>query len=201
MANIRIGSHRREPAWQPALRRQKDKRREAIPGELISWIFETPSLTRRMQQLCNGTFRVRVLSQQWQRPMFNERVTLGMRDDEYGMVRQVQLLCNEEPWIFARTVIPVRTLSGSQRRLAHLGNKPLGALLFADKSVRRGGMQVACIGPGQDIYNVATGKSRRHARVIWGRRSVFYRNKKPLLVSEIFLPPVGRHTCPAGQTR
>jgi len=200
MANIRIGSHGREPVWQPALRRQKSGR-EAIPIELISWIFDTPSLTRRMQQLCNGTFRVRVLSQQWQRPMFNERVTLGMRDDEYGMVRQVQLMCDQQPWIYARTVIPARTLRGAQRRLAHLGNKPLGALLFADKAVRRGRMEVARIGPGQDIYEVATGGLRKKSRAIWGRRSVFYRDAKALLVSEIFLPTVGHDACPPARAR
>ena len=82
MAPVRIGSHRKEPVWQPARR----KHQTGMPAELISWVFDTPSLTKRMQQLCNGTFKVVVLSQQWRRPMFNERVVLGMRDDEYGMV-------------------------------------------------------------------------------------------------------------------
>jgi chorismate--pyruvate lyase len=191
MARIRVGSHRGEPVWQPALR----KHQKIIPAGLISWIFDTPSLTQRIQRLCNGNFKVRVLSQEWQRPMFNERLMLGMRDGEYGMVRQVQLLCNRQPWVFARTVIPVRTLSGAQRRLAHLGDKPLGALLFADKSVRRGRMQVAHITPGQAIYDIATKDLRTSPAAIWGRRSVFYRNAKPLLVSEIFLPMAGHEAC------
>lgn len=149
-----------------------------------------------MQQLCNGTFMVRVLSEQWQRPMFNERILLGMRDSDYGMVRQVQLLCNRQPWIFARTVIPGTTLSGTQRRLAHLGNKPLGALLFADKSVERGRLEVACITPGQAIYDIATRDLKNADKPLWGRRSIFYRDDKPLLVSEIFLPTVVASSCP-----
>jgi len=195
MAPVRIGSHRSEPVWQPARRKQQG----VLPPGLVSWVFDTPSLTQKMQQLCNGTFKVVVLSQQWQRPMFNERAVLGMRDGEYGMVRQVQLLCDKQPWIFARTVIPIRTLSGPQRRLAHLGNKPLGALLFADKSVRRGQMEVACITPGQAIYELATNGLRQDTREIWGRRSVFYRNARPLLVSEIFLPTIGGKACPIMQ--
>jgi len=188
MTRFRAGSHKREPVWQPARRKQ----RQHIPRQLISWIFETPSLTRRMQQLCNGMFRVRVLCQQWQRPMFNERIMLGMRDGEYGVVRQVQLLCDQQPWIYARTVIPMRTLSGTQRRLAYLGDKPLGALLFADKSVYRGQMEVACITPGQSIHDIATRDLREKNRPVWGRRSIFYRDARPLLVSEVFLPPLSR---------
>jgi len=197
MTKMRIGSHRREPAWQPIRR----KHQATIPDELVSWIFDTPSLTRRMQQLCNGTFKVRVLSEQWQRPMFNERVLLGMRDSDFGMVRQVQLLCNTRPWIFARTVIPGSTLSGTQRRLAHMGNKPLGALLFADKSVHRGRMEVACINPGQAIYDIATRDLKNATKPVWGRRSIFYRDAKPLLVSEIFLPTVSTATCPPKRAR
>jgi chorismate--pyruvate lyase len=191
MTRFRTGSQKREPVWQPARR----KHRQHIPGQLISWIFETPSLTWRMQQLCNGRFRVRVLSQRWQRPMFNERIMLGMRDGEYGMVRQVQLLCDQQPWIYARTVIPMRTLSGTQRRLAYLGDKPLGALLFADKSISRGQMEVACITPGQAIHDIATRDLREKNRQIWGRRSVFYRDARPLLVSEVFLPSLCRMSC------
>ena len=197
MTRINIGSHCREPVWRPVGRKHQTE----IPNDLISWIFDTPSLTRRMQQLCNGTFEVRVLSEQWQRPMFNERVQLGMRDSDYGMVRQVQLLCNARPWIFARTVIPGSTLSGTQRRLAHLGNKPLGALLFADKSIERGRMEVACITPGQSIYDLATRDLRNVTKPIWGRRSIFYRDSKPLLVSEIFLPTVATATCPPKRGR
>jgi chorismate lyase len=191
MAKISVGSHHGEPMWRPV----RSKYQVAIPDELVAWIFDTPSLTRRMQQLCNGTFRVRVLSEQWQRPMFNERVLLGMRDSDYGRVRQVQLLCNSRPWIFARTVIPGTTLSGTQRRLAHLGNKPLGALLFADKSVQRGRMEVTCIKPGQPIYEIATRDLKNVSTPIWGRRSIFYRDTKPLLVSEIFLPTIAAATC------
>lgn len=123
--------------------------------------------------------------------MLNEAKTLNMRINGRALVREVHLLCNNEPWVFARTVIPPHTLKGKLRRLAKLGKKPLGAVLFADKSMQRTEMEIACIHPGQQLYQLATHHLSHCDEPIWGRRSVFFLNKHPLIVSEIFLPRVG----------
>lgn len=123
--------------------------------------------------------------------MLNEAQRLDMRPSSYAWIRQVHLLCGEQPWVFARTVIPPHTLRGKQRRLSRLGKKPLGAVLFADKSMRRTEMEIACILPGQQLYQLATHHMALTEHAIWGRRSVFFLNRNPLLVSEIFLPEIG----------
>jgi len=94
--------------------------------------------------------------------------------------------------VFARTVIPLQTMTGSVRRLARLGARPLGGLLFADPSVRRGALEIASISPGDTLYGTATGGAGgTDGAPIWGRRSVFHLDNKPLLVSEVFLSEVG----------
>lgn len=105
-----------------------------------------------------------------------------MANRETALIREVHLMCDDHPVVYARTVIPVSTLVGPQKRLAHLGDKPLGAVLFSDKSMRRSEVQVACLKPAQ--VKLATANSED----IWGRRSVFRLNDRPLLVSEYFLP-------------
>lgn len=180
----------REPRW-----RLLDARlRHRLPAELASWLVDTASLTLRMQHLCPHDFNVRLLGQQWQRPMRNERRALGMRDHELGLVRQVYLACGALPLVFARTVIPVGTMKGGLRRFAHLGNRPLGALLFADRRVRRGGIEIAAISPEHALYNMITGGRRTAGGggAIWGRRSIFTLAGRPLLVNEIFLPSLMR---------
>ena len=129
--------------------------------------------------------------------MLNEAQQLNMRVSSFALVRQVHLLCDNKPWVFARTVIPPHTLRGKQRRLAKLGKKPLGAVLFADKSMKRTEMEIASIWPGQYLYQLATYHLPQTDQPIWGRRSVFYLNNHPLLVSEIFLPEIGHplHRC------
>lgn len=170
--------------WQP----YRCYRRSEIPAALSIWLLDPASLTRRLQGLCAGEFRVRVLSQVRGRPRQDEARVLGMRRGGLAIIRQVQLLCDEEPRVYARTVIPVSSLRGRLRRLARLGAQPLGAMLFADRGMRRGVVELARIRPGETLYADAVRDPRQAHGEIWGRRSVFRLAHKPLLVSEIFLP-------------
>lgn len=122
--------------------------------------------------------------------MLNEAQALGVLPHERCFVREVRLLCDDESLVFARTVIPVRTLTGPRRRLSRLGKKPLGAVLFADPSMVRSGIEIAKLSPGQPLFVRATTKLLKPPSNIWGRRSTFFLNHQPLLVSEIFLPAI-----------
>lgn len=175
-----------EPVWRPA-----DKvLRATLPLRLLTWLYDDASLTLRLQQASGGDFRVAVLSQGWQRPLLNERLALGMGHSEYGIVRQVQLVCNGAPWVYARSVIPVGTLQGAGRQLARLGNRPLGAFLFANRGVVREPMEITCVTPGQMIYHEAMAGVKSKQAAVWGRRSRFRFEGRPLLVSEFFLPSI-----------
>ena len=177
--------------------------RSALPAKLCSWLLDTASLTLRLQQLCPGRFRVRVLSQAWGIPGTDEARLLGMPQGQRAIIRQVQLLCDGQPWIYARTVIHVTSLRGRLQRLVHLGTRPLGGMLFADRGMRRGIVQLARIRAGQALYAAATSRLQSSPAEIWGRRSVFRIAGKPLLVSEIFLPgfPAGGASRPLWKSR
>jgi len=170
--------------WHP----HKQQRCNGIPPDLCAWLLDPESLTLRLQQLCPGRFEVRVVSQRQDRPTRSESRALRMRNGAHALIRQVQLLCDGKPWIFARTVIPRDSLRGRLKRLARLGTRPLGGVLFTDPDMRRGVVELACIRPGQTLYAPATEHLRQRPPAIWGRRSVFTLARKPLLVSEVFLP-------------
>jgi chorismate--pyruvate lyase len=178
---------RREPVWKPV----RQLGHLELQPDLSHWLFDASSLTERLISSCNGPFSIQILTQGWGHPMLNEARRLRMRVSSYAFIRQVHLCCNGQPWVFARTVIPPHTLTGKRRRLARLGKKPLGAVLFADKSMQRSEMEITRISPGQDIYTTATEFTDFHKQAIWGRRSVFYLKSHPLLVCEIFLPGIG----------
>jgi chorismate--pyruvate lyase len=174
-----------------------------MPRNLRAWLLDTASLTLRLQQLCPGRFRVRLLSQSWGRPFGDEVVALGMKSGSLALIRQVQLLCGDDPWVYARTVIPVSSLRGRLQRLAHLGSRPLGGMLFADPGMQRGGVELARLRTGQAMHAAATFHLAPPPVEIWGRRTVFRLADKPLLVSEIFLPefPAGSAGRPRAQGR
>lgn len=178
--------HRAEPVWRVAARLQ----RREIPATVLRWLLDPASLTRRVQLACTGAFGVQVLAQRWARPQQNEMRVLGMRAGSRALIREVYLTCDGQPWVYARTVIPGTTLTGSRRRLAYLRNRPLGALLFADPSMARGPVEIACLIPCDRLYPAATRHLDSRPESIWGRRSLFRLGGAPLLVSEIFLPGI-----------
>ncbi len=186
MTDINTGKHRFDPRW----RMHTPLARHGAPAELLDWLLDPTSLTRRLQRSCAGQFRVQPLAQHWQRPMLNEAQALGVLPHERCFVREVHLLCDDQPWVFARTVIPVRTLTGSRRRLLRLGKKSLGAVLFSDPTMVRSGIEIASLHPGQPLFTRATAGLPQPPAAIWGRRSAFFLDHQPLLVSEIFLPPL-----------
>lgn len=146
-------------------------------------------------------FRVELLTQAWQLPRRDERLALSMRRHTFALVREVRLLCRQQPWVYARTVVPLRTLSGAQRRLGELGSRPLGALLFTDRSLQRGQLELARIRPGDRLFDAATAGMRSIPNEVWGRRSVFLLRGKPLLVQELFLPELNQASRPKRRQR
>lgn len=161
MNNSRI---KRVPAWK-------------VPKRYRSWVYDQGSLTKRLIEASNKQFRVRVTFQGWAVPTVEERCILKVKDRHLALVREVELLCFDKIWVKARSIIPNTTLSGKERQLQSLGNKPLGEFLFKSRGMTRSELEYVSVlskGDGQ----------------VFGRRSTFYLSNKPLLVSELFMPIV-----------
>ncbi|MCB1759386.1 MAG: chorismate lyase [Gammaproteobacteria bacterium] len=168
-------------------------RHAQIPDQIYPWLWDRASLTARLKSACRDAgFSVRLLRQGWGRPLYSEARLLEMRRGGRAIVREVQLLCGDTPWVFARTLIPAVSLRGPARRLAHLGDRPLGEVLFADPRMRRGETQVARLLPRHPLFATATRGLVPRPGEIWGRRTLFYLSSRPLLVNEIFLPGLPR---------
>ncbi len=159
------------------------------PGaRLAAWLADEASLTAKLMALSQGRFRVQLLRQGLARPRLDERKLPGL-GSQPALVREVVLYGGDEPWVFARSLLPLSSLTGSLRRLRHQGTRPLGAFLFSQPHLRRGPIAVCAL-------------NRHHAYLpddllprdgnAWGRRSVFYLHNRPLLVSEVFLEPLSR---------
>ena len=145
-------------------------------------MLDKGSLTQRLIDQSKNNFSVEVYGQQLAAPRLDESNLLNLAYKRAALVREVFLCGNNQPWVFARSIIPQSTLTGRLRALRHLDNRPLGAVLFSDPTMTRGPMEIARI-PAAAIPD---NRQDPHA-TLWGRRSVFYLDNKPLLVSEIFL--------------
>ena len=182
-----IHSSKLEPEWGD----WRSQRLREVPAGLSNWLLESGSLTRRVIQSCGrGCFRVRLLRQGWGTPLNSERQFLRSRRGVMMLIREVELLCDETPWVFARTLIPATSLQRSVRRLTQLGERPLGAVLFSDPKVHRGETQYARLQPRHPLFQTACEHLSASPDTLWGRRTLFTIAARPLLVNEIFLPDI-----------
>ena len=157
---------------------------------LLEWLTEAGSLTARLKSLSSNNLTVEILSQRWARAEASEARALGLPLRAMVLIREVILKGNGDDWVFARSILPRSSLTGSLRCLSRLDNRPLGGWLFRQPSLRRGPMMISPFAHGDLRLELITPRLDHKAenRTLWGRRSVFYVQSKPLLVAELFLP-------------
>ena len=115
-----------------------------------------------------------------------------MPDRSIALVRTVYLLVDDIPVVYARTVIPESTLTGKYGGLGGLGSRPLGEVLFADRTMKREQMTFSKIKRGQQLYSEALRGVTDVGSDFWGRRSLFWLKNERLLLSEFFLPAISK---------
>ena len=94
-------------------------------------------------------------------------------DSEEIRIREVILYGNENPIVFARTIIPNTTIEKGLKELGKIGNKPLGDILFEKDIFSK-----------EDIV-FATFKDEES--LFWGRKIKYTVKDQPFSVMEVFL--------------
>ncbi|MDO6486286.1 chorismate lyase [Colwellia sp. 6_MG-2023] len=162
-----------------------------IDENLKSWLLDPASLTLRLKSHCHQ-FRVELLGQQVEKCQESEAVDLILAGEEV-LVREVLLYCDDKPQVFARSLLPLSSLTGAEQALANLGTKSLGEVMFNNPSLKRKTIEVAEFDATSTVSQLANKlpgvrKPLISANNLWGRRSIFILENKPLMVSEVFLP-------------
>ncbi len=175
-----MASHRRLPARTSRVPLGRTQQQVL----LRDWLLHADSLTARIRARCRH-FDVRVLRQ--------GPASASLLERQAGIagvalhVREVLLVADDVPVVWARTVLQRRGLAGPWYFLRHLGTRPLGARLFTDARIRRdrfvylahtqwpAGMRRQCLGPRP----LAAGRTVRLVR--GGRLAV---------LTEVLLPGV-----------
>lgn len=151
------------------------------------WLTNNGSLTAALKSRCPG-LQVKRLRQALDRPHADEFTLLGLAPKERALIREVILLCDDRPLVFAHSVIPRAGLAGPWRSLSRLGNRPLGEALFTDPRIVRNPLQFRRLDRRHPLYRCAVSQLTERPCCLWARRSVFCRDGYPILVTEVFLP-------------
>lgn len=172
-------------AWRPALLQCG---RAPAPA-LRPWLEERGSLTARIRARCDR-FRVQCLRQCLAPIGSEEAACLGLPAGTRVWMREVLLLADEVPVVFAHTVMPPVPRHPFDQRFFALGQRSLGSLLFSDPRIARGRLEFRALDRRHRLYRGAEAALGPLSGRLWARRSRFGHGAKGLLVNEVFLPAV-----------
>ncbi len=145
---------------------------------LQSWLEDGGSFIQRLKK--HGLQpRVFVLRENWLFPEPAEQASLNIPPRQYAFIREVEIRHLQQPLMYARTVVPVRVLTGPERLLAHLGTRSLGSVLFSYPQLKRSPFEINTC--HLEAYS---------SEPLWERQSLFTIKRKQLLLREVYLPPL-----------
>ena len=143
---------------------------ELTNTEIKSWLLEQGPITKRIKSIAE--FRLELIQDELSDATDDEILFLKI-DSEEIRIREVILYGNENPMVFARTIIPDTTIEKGLKELGKIGNKPLGDILFEKDIFSK-----------EDIV-FATFKDEES--LFWGRKIKYTVKDQPFSVMEVFL--------------
>ena len=143
------------------------------PEIFSDWLFDSGSLTQRLKMFGGKSFDLTLLEEAWlSSDSFESQGKFGPISIGHEFwSRKVCLSCFDRSVVMAHTLVPQHSLVGKLKEILILDTKPLGEYLFQEKHLLRSTFE---------IINYQSG--------LWGRRSLFFLYRKPVLVAEFFLP-------------
>jgi len=153
------------------------------------WLHNNGSLTQRIRQRC-AQFDVHNLYDGLMIASHDETALLGLPSQKKVYAREVFLLADEHPVVFAHSVVAPHHLRGAWQSLQHLGSRPLAALLFAHPLVQRAPLHYRTLKANHPLYRRAIVTLDTPPPTLLARRSLFSLRGAALLVTEVFLPDI-----------
>ena len=158
-----------------------------LSAKYRKWLIDAGSLTTRLQ-LRYSHFTVKPVTVKHAKLIVDEAALLCSPAHKTALIREVLLLGDNQPVVFAHSVLPRTSLRGAWKGLGRLGNKPLGATLFANPKVKRTPLEYKKLPRHHPISMRVAEHMQSSTKPLWARRSVFSLNCARILVTEVFLP-------------
>ena len=142
-----------------------------LKNEIIkSWLLEEGPITKRIKS--NEKFELKLLRDDLGNVNKLDRSFLGYLNGDMK-IREVILYGNQNPRVYAQSIIPVETINEGLSKLGELGTKPLGDILFEKKIFKK---EATIFAQFKDEKNI-----------FWGRKTKYNVKNKPFSVMEVFL--------------
>lgn len=158
--------------------------------QMRAWLTDSMSLTMKLIARCER-FRVQRLVQQRALVLADEFEEVALPRRVLVQEREVFLRCDEQPVVYAHTIVPLSATASDWPFFGSLGERSLGTTLFGDPRVWRGKLEYARLQAQHPLaLRAAAALGVELPAPLFARRCLYKRGKGSLLVTEVFLPNI-----------
>jgi len=151
---------------------------------LHDWLVKPYKLTKHLRHACQQ-HQLKVLQQE-SSVLSESEIRSLQSDSNEAWVREIIHSLNGEPKVYAKVCVSMETYQAYQYEFVNLAENPIGeTLLFHNPEVERAPFSFAKLTTEDHEYSAAV-KQLGVQEELWARRSVFYWQDLPLLITEIF---------------
>ena len=138
--------------------------------EILSWLNESGSITSRIKSFSD--FKLKLL-RDGPGEVDSADDDLIISNYKENNIREVLLYSDEEPLIYAKSIIPFETIRLGLGVLGNLKENPLGDILFSNPEIKKEYMLFS--------------KFELNKKIFYGRKGIYTVKGFPFSVCEIFL--------------
>jgi chorismate--pyruvate lyase len=138
--------------------------------EILSWLNESGSITSRIKSFSD--FKLKLL-RDGPGEVDSADDDLIISNYKENNIREVLLYSDEEPLIYAKSIIPLETIRLGLGVLGNLKENPLGDILFSNPEIKKEYMLFS--------------KFESNKKIFYGRKGIYTIKGFPFSVCEIFL--------------
>ena len=138
--------------------------------EILSWLNESGSITSRIKSFSDFKLKLLRDSPGEVDAAVDDLIISNYKENN---IREVLLYSDEEPLIYAKSIIPLETIRLGLGILGNLKENPLGDILFSNPEIKKEYMLFS--------------KFESNKKIFYGRKGIYTVKGFPFSVCEIFL--------------
>lgn len=138
--------------------------------EILSWLNESGSITSRIKSFSDFKLKLLRDSPGEVDAAIDDLIISNYKENN---IREVLLYSDEEPLIYAKSIIPLETIRLGLGVLGNLKENPLGDILFSNPEIKKEYMLFS--------------KFELNKKIFYGRKGIYTVRGFPFSVCEIFL--------------
>ena len=138
--------------------------------EILSWLNESGSITSRIKSFSDFKLKLLRDSPGEVDAAVDDLIISNYKENN---IREVLLYSDEEPLIYAKSIIPLETIRLGLGVLGNLKENPLGDILFSNPEIKKEYMLFS--------------KFESNKKIFYGRKGIYTVRGFPFSVCEIFL--------------